>query len=213
AFTTAGAFLAMGLTNFRGIQEMGVICGGGLLICLVPMMTLLPVLLLRGRQNVIDQAQGDLAARRARIENIWLQRPVWVTGLTLALCALALTQVRKVHFDYNLLNMQSAGLPAVVFEQKLIDSTPKSVLFAAVIATNLEQAVALEQQITNLPAVSSIESMTRFLTEDQSRKLGLVGEIKRGLGAICFPEPDPRPVDVPELSRTLYSLNGYIGLA
>ena len=31
---------------------MGVICGGGMLICLVPMLTLLPVLLLRGKQDV-----------------------------------------------------------------------------------------------------------------------------------------------------------------
>jgi predicted RND superfamily exporter protein len=29
---TAGAFLAMGLTDFRGIREMGIICGGGLVI-------------------------------------------------------------------------------------------------------------------------------------------------------------------------------------
>ena len=77
----------MGFTDFKGIQEMGIICGGGLLICLVPMMTLLPVLLLRGRQNVIDHEQGDLAERRARIENLWLQRPVWTAGITLALCA------------------------------------------------------------------------------------------------------------------------------
>src|SRR5205814_1347380 len=117
-FTTAGAFLAMGLTDFKGIQEMGVICGGGLLICLVPMVTLLPVLLLRGRQNVLDHQLGDLAERRARLENLWLQRPVWVSVLTLALCAAAATQLRKVHFDYNLLNMQSAGLPSVVFEKK-----------------------------------------------------------------------------------------------
>lgn len=46
-FTTAGAFFAMSLTDFRGIQEMGIITGGGMLICLVPMMTLLPALLLR----------------------------------------------------------------------------------------------------------------------------------------------------------------------
>jgi len=39
---TAGAFLAMCFTNFQGIKEMGIICGGGLLVCLVPMMTLLP---------------------------------------------------------------------------------------------------------------------------------------------------------------------------
>ena len=54
ALTTAGAFLAMRFTHFKGIQEMGVICGGGLLICFIPMMTLLPALLLRGRQNLMD---------------------------------------------------------------------------------------------------------------------------------------------------------------
>src|SRR5437764_11367673 len=105
AFTTAGAFLAMGLTDFKGIQEMGIICGGGLIVCLIPMMTMLPLLLLRGRQNVLDHEQGDPGERRARIENIWLQRPLWVASLTIILCGLAATQLRKVYFDYNLLNM------------------------------------------------------------------------------------------------------------
>src|SRR5438477_10524891 len=194
----------MGLTDFKGIQEMGIICGGGLIVCLIPMMTMLPVLLLRGRQNVIDHQQGDLAERRARIERFWLDRPVLVTSFTLVLCALCLTQIPKVYFDYNLLNMQSEGLPAVVFEKKLIDSTPKSVLFAAVIATNLPTAVQWEVQLTNLPAVTSVESITRFLTEDQTRKLEIVGEIKRELASIEFQQPDSRPVNIPELSRTLY---------
>jgi hopanoid biosynthesis associated RND transporter like protein HpnN len=213
ALTTAGAFLAMALTNFKGIQEMGIICGGGLLICLIPMMTLLPVLLLRGRQNVIDHEQGDLAERRARIENLWLQRPVLVGIVTLGLCALAATQIPKVYFDYDLLHMQSEGLPAVAYEQKLIDSTPKSVLFAAVIADNLQQAISLETQLTNLPTVAGVESMTRFLTEDQTRKLAIVGELKRDLASLHFPDPDPAPVDIPTLSRTLYGLSGYLGLA
>jgi predicted RND superfamily exporter protein len=94
ALTTAGAFLAMYFTNFKGIQEMGLICGGGLLLCFVPMMTLLPVLLLRGHQNVMDhQIHEDEA--RARIENIWLQRPVLVTGIVVATCALAFTQIYR----------------------------------------------------------------------------------------------------------------------
>jgi predicted RND superfamily exporter protein len=80
ALTTAGAFLAMYFTNFQGIKEMGLICGGGLLVCFIPMMTMLPVLLLRGRQNVIDH-QIHVDDRRARIENIWLQRPVLVAGI------------------------------------------------------------------------------------------------------------------------------------
>ncbi len=214
ALTTAGAFLAMAFTNFKGIQEMGVICGGGLLICFVPMMTMLPVLLLHGRQNVIDHVQGDVAEHRARIENIWLQRPVVVTVLTLVLCLMAAIQLPKVKFDYNLLHMQSDGLPAVEFEEKLIRSTPKSVLFAAVIASNLQQAVEFERRITNLPSVASVDSVTRFgFAEDQVRKLAMVGEIKQLVSSLRFAPPDPEPVNLNSLSATLYSLYGYLGAA
>ena len=211
--TTAGGFLAMGLTNFKGIQEMGIICGGGLIICMVPMLTMLPAILLRGRQNVVDHERGDLSEKRARIENLWLRRPVWTALVTLALCAIAATQFHKIYFDYNLLHMQSDGLPAVEFEQELINSTSKSVLFGAVIATNLQHAMALERQLTNLPAVASVDSLTGYLSEDQTRKLPIVGDIKRQLGPVRFGVPDLKPVNLQELSGTLYSLGGYLGAA
>jgi hopanoid biosynthesis associated RND transporter like protein HpnN len=212
AMTTAGAFLAMGLTNFKGIQEMGVICGGGLMVCLIPMLTLLPALLLRGRQNVMDHSLGDVE-RRARIERIWLQRPVTVAIIIGALSILAATQVPKVYFDYNLLNMQSAGLPAVVFEQKLIDSADKSVLYGAVVADSLDDAVALEKKIKQLPSVADVESMAGYLSQDQNKKLQLIGEIKSEVAPLQFNAPDMRPVDIYAFSRTLYSLYGYLGVA
>jgi len=205
--------LAMGLTDFKGIQEMGIICGGGLVVCLIPMMTMLPALLLKGRQNVIDHMQGDLDAKRARIENLWLNRPVLVACVTAALCAVAATQVWKVHFDYNLLNMQSDGLPSVVFEKKLIASTPKQVLFGAVIATNLEEAVALEERIKKLSSVTNVDSITMFLAEDQTCKLPLVGDIKKELAPVQFAPPDRRAADLTKLSVTLYSTAGYMAAA
>src|SRR5207247_9414032 len=111
--TTAGAFLAMALTDFKGIQEMGIISGGGLLICLVPMMTLLPVLLLRGRQNVLDHTFPREIEKRARLERIWLERPLLVAAVTAALCLVSLVPGRRVSFDSNLLPMQTEGLAAV----------------------------------------------------------------------------------------------------
>ena len=212
AFTTAGAFLAMGFTDFKGIQEMGIISGGGLLICLVPMLTMLPAMLLHGRQDVPDNGRGKVD-QRARIEQIWLQRPVIVTVVTLSLCVLAATQFHKVFFDYNLLNMQSRGLPAVVFEEKLIHSAEKSVLFAAVVANSAQEAVMLEEKIKKLPTVGEVESISRFLAEDQSSKLARIGQIKQQIADIQFAQIDPQPVDVPELSRTLWSLQGYLGNA
>ena len=208
ALTTAGAFLAMGLTDFKGIVEMGEISGGGLVLCLIPMMTMLPILLMRGRQNVIDHAASALE-RRAHIESFWLERPIPVAIAVLVLCGLAVWQFRKVHFDYNLLDMQSRGLPAVVYEKKLLYSGKQSVLFAAIVATNLQEARDIELKVKKLPSVASVdgddrgESIYDMLTQDQTPKLELVDDIKKKLGPLRFAPPDTDPVQIHELSRTL----------
>lgn len=220
--TTSGAFFAMSLTDFRGIKEMGIITGGGMVICLIPMLTLLPVLLLRGRQNELDvadalrvkrEARPDGPDFRARLESYWLSRPWWVLGITTALCALASVAALGVGFDYNLLNMQSKDLTAVAFEKKLIKSSEKSVLYGAVVATNLEQAVRLQRQLTNLPSVKSIDSMATFLAEPPGERLRLIHAIKEITAAIRFAEPDTAPADLISLNQTLYGLNGYLLLA
>jgi len=211
--TTAGAFLAMGLTKFKGIQEMGIICGGGMILCLIPMMTLLPLLLVRGRQVAIDQKMAGHLDTRARLENIWLSRPRLTLFAAIAACVAAALQIQKVAFDYNLLHMQSPGLAAVEYEQKLINTAGKSVLFAASIARDLNEARLLESRFTNLPSVASVESLAPYLGGTSARKQELVAAIKKEISDIHFAEPDPAPVNVEELSQTLYSLRGYLGAA
>jgi uncharacterized protein len=150
---------------------------------------------------------------RAQLERLWLDRPMTVVGIVVAGTLAALVPMSRVYFDYNLLHMQSAGLPAVIFQDKLIKSASKSVLFAAVVAESKEEALRLESALTNLPTVANVDSMAKFLVGDQTRKMQRVGEIKQEVAGIRFPPPDLDPVDVPELSRTLWSLNGYLGLA
>ena len=214
ALTTAGAFLAMYFTNFQGIKEMGIICGGGLLVCLVPMMTMLPVMLLRGRQNVIDHTIHE-DDRRARIENIWLQRPVTVTIVIACLCAAALLEARKVYFDYNLIKMQSPSLSSVVFEQTLLNSADKSLLYGAVLADSLTNAVALQEKIEKLPVVAATEPpfYRDFLYPDQGEKRRLIGEIKAEVASLKFKAPDLQPVDLQDLSTTLFYTSCYVRLA
>jgi hypothetical protein len=212
AFTTAGAFLAMYFTRFKGIQEMGLICGGGLAICFVPMMTLLPVLLLRGRQNVIDHVVGE-PRHRAQIENLWLKRPGIVLAITVVLCALAATQIGKVRFDYNILKLQSTSLPSVQTEEKLIKSAGQSLLYGAVIVDTAQEAVHVEQQVTNLSSVASVQTMADYLVQNPTNKLRLIGEIKHDLEPLHFKQADLRPVDINGLSLTLYSFSGYCSAA
>jgi hypothetical protein len=81
------------------------------------------------------------------------------------------------------------------------------------VADSLDEAVDLEARLKDLPVVSKVESMGRYLKEDQTTKLELIGRIKQELSGIRFGEPDSSPVNILELSRTLYSLYGYLGLA
>lgn len=211
--TTAGAFFAMGFTDFKGIQEMGIITGGGMIVSLIPMLTFLPALMLRGSQNRIDQEYHPHGSARARLERLWLDRPVAVTIVITVLSLLSVLPARKVYFDYNLLHMQSHGLPAVVLEQKLLESASKSLLYAAVVAKSKEEALQLESRLTNLPTVASVDAMAKYLIGDASGKLGLIGQIKEEVSSIRFPPMASDPANINELSRTLWSLHGYLGLA
>ena len=214
ALTTAGAFLAMCFTHFQGIKELGLICGGGLLVCLIPMMTMLPVLLLRGRQNALDhQIRAD--DRRARLEKIWLERPVIMAGVTGALCVAAWFGARNMYFDYNLIKMQSPSLSSVVFEQTLLNSADKSLLYGAVLADSLSNAVALQKKIEQLPTVADTEPpfYSDLLHPDLGGKRKLISEVKAEVASLKFKPPDLKPVNLQDLSATLFYTSCYAGLA
>lgn len=211
--TTAAAFLAMGLTHFKGIREMGIICGGGLLLCLIPMMTTLPALLMRGRENLRNQETGISGRTRLQIEKMWLRHPVVVVAVTFVLFAIAARQLGRVYFDYNLLGMQSRNLDSVRYENKLLHSAGRSVMFAAIIADSPEQARQYEEKVKSLPSVSGTESVAGYLTEDQGKKLELVRSLKSEMADMQFAPVDRQPVQIDKLSATLWYLQGYLGQA
>jgi predicted RND superfamily exporter protein len=116
-------------------------------------------------------------------------------------------------FDYNLLHLQTRNLPAVGLEEKLVRSGSQSLLSAVVIAHSLSHAVELEEKIEALPSVASVSSMVKFLTENQTRKLELLRDIKMRVGNIRLPPPDINPVNTVSLDRSLTSLTLYLGFA
>jgi predicted RND superfamily exporter protein len=81
------------------------------------------------------------------------------------------------------------------------------------VATNLTQATNLMTVLTNLPTVSTVDSMAPYLAEDVGGKLPLLEEIKRIAAEIRFQPEDTNLVNVLELDRSLLSLHGYLTIA
>jgi len=217
--TTAAAFLAMVFTGFKGIREMGVVSGGGLLVCLVPMITMLPALLLRPSRFRLQLAvpsnlrmlftpprRRAWHRRRERFEQLWLLRPRAVIWVGAGLTVLAAGFSTRLRFDYNPLHLQSPQLPAVTYEQRLIKSASRSILFCAMTADSVAEALSLEQRVRALPSVAEVDSVAPYLADHQERKLQLVAQIVRAAGAIRFAPMDPQPVDLTELDAALERL-------
>ena len=212
---TAAAFLAMTLTGVKGIREMGLICGGGLLVCLVPMLTMLPAILLQGKELARrpPPARQGHRSRRTRLEQLWLERPRLVTGLGLALTVLAASQAYRVKFDHNLLNLQSQGLSAIVYERKMVEASAHAVLSCLVMADSIDAALALERRIRALDSVAGVDSVAPLLAGDQREKLELVGRIREAAAGIRFAPKDMATVDLPALDHALESFQAVLGPA
>lgn len=213
---TAGAFLAMGLGKFQGVKEMGIISGGGLIICLIPMMSMLPVLLLKGarwkhRKPMVHKTPWI----REAIEKLWMRIPWPLFGVSVVLSLLCICfAFPKTYFDYNLLNMQSRGLPAVELEHRLVNSATNSVLYGIVMAKDAEEAIHLQKAIEKLPSVNNVQSAAKFMyDENLDEKLERIGRIRKIVEPFKIPVPELKKVEVNKLDQELLRLQGYINFA
>lgn len=216
AVTLAAVFYALLLTDFRGIAEMGLIAGTGLVLGLVPMLTLLPLWLVRATPAVPKREAGaGEVVRRGRVtwEELCLRRSGLLLAAGAVVSGFAALHAFRVEFDYNLLNLQSRGLPAVRLQQRLREAGSHSLLYCAVVADSLAQAMDWEQRILQLGSVARVISLVKYMTEDQERKLAAIEAIREDLAGIPLPPLDPRAVNLTNLTSALSALRAYLGLA
>jgi hypothetical protein len=111
--------------------------------------------------------------------------------------------------------MQSKGLASVVYEKKLLFSG-ESILYAAVVADDLNQARRYELAAKTLSSVASVDgddkgqSIYDVMTRDATAKLETVRGIKSDIAEFHFAPVDPRPVELDNLGRSLWETMGFL---
>jgi hypothetical protein len=201
AATTAAAFFCAAVTDFRGVAELGRIAGGGILLCLLAALVLLPAMLLlcdgaaRPLPRPLDPSPLVARLTRRRARSIVLAGAGLVTLLTAA-------GLIRLRYDHNLLNLQQPGLESVALEQRLL-TQQRGMWFALSIADNEQDALRLKAAFLRLPSVQRVEELASLLPTDGENKQDLIEPIQRRLEEL--PERTPRiPLDRPaELAQAL----------
>ena len=213
--TTAGAFLAMALTEFKGVREMGLITGGGMLLSLIPMMTMLPAWLLSTARSskkpslpVPEAGHNEAARESSRPYATWR---VW--GWSAAVTLIALWQIPRVYFDYNLLNLQNPDLESVRYEYKLMKATDQSALYGAVITQTLQEARDVSQSIEGMNSVKSVRSLIPLLEPLESEKRRILERIVAQAFTLPLASARLNPPESHELHRAMVYCAGYLQAA
>ncbi|HXI85461.1 MAG TPA: MMPL family transporter [Verrucomicrobiae bacterium] len=203
--TNAAAFFAMGLSGFRGVIELGVIAGGGMLIATAATMTVLPALLLLVHRKH-EATQIPAQSMATHIEQFLVRRPYWMLTACAILTAGALLVGWTVRFDYNVLDLQSKGLPSVETELRLLKADVESTLFASIVCNDFQEVRALHERLSKLPTVATVHSIAEVIPERQEQKTEVIHGIKQELGSVQFAVPAYDPADAELVLHSLASL-------
>ncbi len=172
--TTAAAFVTTVFTDFRGVGEMGLISGAGVLLCLAAFFTVYPALLrlLRsGQQQVRPVEERSLVFFDERWFVPFTRRPRLMVTVSLTLGVLALLGAGQMRFDYNLLALLPRGVESVVWQQRVVEDGEQSPYFAVSIAESLDEARQRVEAFRALPSVQSVGGVALLFPENEAAKL------------------------------------------
>jgi hopanoid biosynthesis associated RND transporter like protein HpnN len=180
ALTTAAAFYSLAYADFLGLRELGVITGSGLLLILVATLTVLPALLVldERRRRMPTAAAAAAQGERAGYLAPLYRYPRATLAVSALLAGLSLLELGHVDTDFNLLRLQSQDSEAVVWAQRMFESSKRSVLVAELAAASLGEVQRKVAALQRFPVVERVDSPLAVLPEAQDRQLALLAELR-----------------------------------
>lgn len=185
ATATAAAFLALTQADFRGISDFGVIAAGGVLLCFLSTITVLPALLslAPGRKRKLSDSTSMLAW----LEENLLASAGTVTVVGAFIVCLSVNWALEVGFSYNLLEVQAPEIASVQTEIEMIQDLKTTVLSAECTVQGTDEARKLVTAFEALPAVSRVGSLLPILPEVSPQKQALVESITANVQGVEMP--------------------------
>jgi len=207
ALTAAGTFFVLVFTDFRGIQELGLIAGLAILIAWLGMMTLFPAVLMLVDRHYADRPR-ERRPRAHQLERIrvpLLDRLVTFPRTVLigagVVTALSIWAIPRAGFDYNVLNLQAKGTESVAWERRILAGTGRSGFNGLSSASSLEELRQKQAAFEKLPSVSDVDSVLRVIPDDQAEKIGIIKTFAPLVAPIRVGRSSP--VDLERLKQAL----------
>jgi predicted RND superfamily exporter protein len=164
ALTTAAAFFALAISSTRGIKEMGIVLGIGILSAMFTSLAGLPAVLV-ARERWISRIKKKPVTPKVlefkflgKTGQSIMNRPIIYLLAGIIITAFFLYQALNIKFNYNMLSIEP-DIPVVHRQDTIIKAFDMSPDFAMITGSSIEESWELEQKSKSLPALSMVEGI------------------------------------------------------
>jgi hopanoid biosynthesis associated RND transporter like protein HpnN len=213
ALATAAGFLAFLPTAYRGLSELGLIAGFGMLIAFISSITLLPALLSRVKPRSEPNPLGY--AFLAPVDD-FLERhrmPILIgTALVILGASPLLIWLR---FDFNPMNLRNPNVESVATYLELEKSGRSGSNNIEALEPTLAVADEVAGKLRALPQVARVTTLSTFIPEQQEQKLPLIQAVAATLDPALNPPAVSKPPtdaeNIAMINSTVDALNKLAG--
>lgn len=206
--STAIGFFAFVPTDYRGVAELGLISGVGMLVIFFLTLTLFTVLVgLWCTRTPLPAAPHVPPAERS--VSRWLDSHAGlVIGTAAALGLAGALTAPLVRFDSNVVNMRNPATESVQTFEDLLEDGDRTPWFIDVVAADLPAAKATAARLEPLPEVKQTATLADYVPEEQEEKLALLEDLAflfdaPGRAPTAEPTPEEQVEALEKLARTL----------
>ena len=189
--TTALAFLALLISQSRGMFEMGIVIGEGLLSVLLTTLIFLPALLVLNERR-IDRKQAkhpqkilirrDLSFKFLGTVAEWASRHYAISIFSAVVLSVILVfSAFQTKWDYDYRSMEPEGLTSIALLDTVMDKFDISMDYALVITDDIEESRELAELYRDLPTVAITDDISLFLPSpaEQAKRKSQVDDIRQ----------------------------------
>jgi hopanoid biosynthesis associated RND transporter like protein HpnN len=199
AFATAAGFLSFLPTVYKGVSELGLIAGVGMLIAFGTSITLLPALLSLLKPPREPEQLGYSAL--APVDNFLARHRVAILVVTGLVVVGGLPLLYWLRFDFNPINLRSPKTEAVATYLELKSDPSSGANDIQVLEPSLPAADQTAVKLRALPQVARVTTLSNFIPDNQQQKLPLIQNAAKTLFPALNPTASsPPPTDAQNVS-------------
>ena len=190
ALTTAVAFLTLVISHSRGMKEMGLVTGFGLLAILLATLLMLPSLMVFRERRL--ERKRESGKKKAPVEKDisfgflgglteQLAKKHGFTILAAFLVTIAMVWLSsKMTFDSNYMNIEPEGLTSIALQDTVMDKFDLSMDYALITADTPEESRKLVDQYKDFSSVAMVEDISNYLPsiDQQQERIPMIESIR-----------------------------------